>query len=46
VFINNSGIYGGGISSYLHSNISFKEYSNTTFSNNTADIVGGSLEFF
>jgi len=43
VFIKNSGDEGGGIASYLHSNISFKEYSDTTFSNNTADRTGGSV---
>jgi len=34
LLINNGGVYGGGIHSYFHSNISFKEHSNTTFSDN------------
>ena len=43
IFVNNSGIYGGGIALYKSSNLLLKEHTNISFLNNHASESGGGL---
>ena len=42
-FVNNSGIYGGGIALYESSRLLLKEYTNVSFINNRANKSGGGI---